>query len=78
MITPTEQLLKIRDVARALNISNTTAWRLVKTGAIPKANMPGNILRVHPDDLAHLMTSTAGKQVEGGVHEASEGNEPRP
>lgn len=49
-----EQLLKLVDVARVLNVSKSTAYRLAQTGELPAVHFAGSV-RVTPQDLAKFI-----------------------
>ncbi len=49
-LTVYEQLLKVTDVAKALNISLAMAYRVVQRGEIPAIRI-GTSVRVKPSDL---------------------------
>ena len=46
-----DHLLTVEETACILNTSTKTIYRRIKTGELPSFR-DGNILRIHPDDLA--------------------------
>ena len=47
-------LLKPAEVSRMLNVSKSTVYRILKSGALPTVKV-GFSKRVHPDDLNHFI-----------------------
>lgn len=47
------QLLRIRDVARYLNVSESTVWRWVRSGKLPSVRL-GGVRRIRRADLEKL------------------------
>jgi excisionase family DNA binding protein len=59
------QLMRIRDLAKLLNVSRSTAWRLVDSGALPSIRI-GETILLDPDDvdaliLAHKTNERPGR-----------------
>mgnify|MGYP000485745665 FL=1 len=58
---PFEPLLKAGDVARLLNVSRSTAFRLIESGAIPSVKLPGRLVRVRLADVRRLIEQATWK-----------------
>lgn len=54
-----EPLLKAGDVARLLNVSRSTAFRLIVSGEIPAVKLPGRLVRVRMSDVRRLIERAA-------------------
>lgn len=63
-----EPLLKAGDVARLLNISRSTAFRLIESGAIPAVKLPGRLVRVRMSDVRRLIERAAIKSENDTQH----------
>ena len=50
-------LLGLAEVAARLNVSRTTAWRLVQSGEIPSIPITPTLRRVDPQDLEEWIAS---------------------
>ena len=48
---PPNGLLDVRAVAKRLGIGTTKLRELTKRGEIPKANLPGRLVRYRPEDI---------------------------
>jgi excisionase family DNA binding protein len=46
-----DALYNLAQVATILNCSRTTAWRLIRDGALPSVQIPESLRRVRPADL---------------------------
>lgn len=55
-------LLRVEDVARELDVSVTSAWRLVHSGALPCVRYSTKLIRVHRDDLVAYIQKLRGGQ----------------
>lgn len=53
------RLLTVAAVARRLNVSERTVWRLIASGELPALRLggPGKATRVDPDELARWLYS---------------------
>ena len=51
-----DHLLTVEETANVLNTSTKTIYRRIKTGELPKYR-DGNLLRIHPDDLARYIAA---------------------
>ena len=64
-----EKFLKMADIAAQLNVSRSTVYRLIKTGALPAVRI-GKNFRVRPADLeAYLTGARAANTNAGGAAE---------
>lgn len=55
--TEPKQLLNIKDVSTALNISTATIWRLIKAGTIPAPIKIGGSTRWRRSDIEAIFAS---------------------
>ena len=55
--TETKQLLNIKDVSAALNISTATIWRHVKAGSFPSPVKIGRLKRWRRSDIEAIFAS---------------------
>ena len=55
-------LLRVEDVARELDVSVTSAWRLVHSRALPCVRYSRKLIRVHRDDLVAYVQKLRGGQ----------------
>jgi len=69
--TAVPRLLKICQVAEALAISRTSAYRLAASGQLPTVRFGGTV-RVLPDDLAAFITANRSNGA-AGAHEPGDG-----
>ena len=56
MSIETVELLNARQVAKILNISTRTLWRLKSAGKLPQAVRVGGSVRWHPQDITEMIT----------------------
>lgn len=56
------RLLKIAEVAKVLQISRTSAYRLAATGQLPAVRFSGATVRIRPEDLEKFIMKNLAKQ----------------
>jgi excisionase family DNA binding protein len=55
------RLLNLGEVATRLSVSKTTAWRLLKSGAIPSIEVTSKLRRVDERDLERFIDERRGR-----------------
>jgi len=55
------RLLKINEVAEVLQVSKTTAYRLVQVGDLPSVRFAGATVRVRVEDLEKFILEHSGE-----------------
>lgn len=58
-------LLRVRDAALFLNVSQRTVWRMLDSGELTKIRVGGKLVRVEHAELDAIISSQRG-----GIHDA--------